>query len=316
MKIVVLDGFTLNPGDLSWESLETLGTCTIYDRTSAEAVIERGCDAEVILTNKTVLCAETLAALPRLRYIGVLATGYNVVDVKAAAARGITVCNVPTYGTQSVAQMVFAHLLNLTQNIGQHASEVAEGAWSASPDFCFWRTPLIELAGLTMGVIGFGRIGRATARLALAFDMKVMVHDIVTPRDLPAGCVAAGLDELFRECDVISLHCPLTPETNEIVNAERIALMKPTAFLINTSRGPLIDEQALADALNQGMIAGAGLDVLTVEPAEPTNPLLTAKRCVISPHIAWATHAARERLLTVTVENVRAFMDGQPQNVV
>lgn len=316
MKSVVLDGFALNPGDLSWKGLEALGACTVYDRTPVEAVVERGSDADVILTNKTVLSAETLAALPRLRYIGVLATGYNVVDVKAAAERGITVCNVPTYGTQSVAQMVFAHLLNLTQNIGQHASEVAEGAWSASPDFCFWRTPLIELAGLTMGVIGFGRIGRATARLALAFDMKVMVYDVVAPGDLPAGCVTAGLDDLFRECDVVSLHCPLTPETNEIVNAERIALMKPTAFLINTSRGPLIDEQALADALNQGMIAGAGLDVLSVEPAEPTNPLLTAKRCVISPHIAWATHAARERLLAVTVENVRAFMDGQPQNVV
>ena len=241
MKIVVLDGFTLNPGDLSWEGLETLGACTVYKRTPADAVVERGSDAEVILTNKTVLDAETLAALPRLRFIGVLATGYNVVDMKAAAERGITVCNVPTYGTQSVAQMVFAHLLNLTQKIGQHAREVGEGAWNSSLDFCFWRTPLIELAGLTMGVIGFGRIGRATARLALAFDMNVMLHDIATPGDLPAGCVTAELDEVFRECDVISLHCPLTPETNEIVNAERIALMKPTAFLINTSRGPLID---------------------------------------------------------------------------
>ena len=316
MKIVVLDGFTLNPGDLSWNGLEALGACTVYDRTPVDAVVERGSDAEVILTNKTVLSAETLAALPHLRFIGVLATGYNVVDMKAAAERGITVSNVPAYGTQSVAQMVFAHLLNLTQNIGQHAREVSEGAWSESPDFCFWRTPQIELAGLTMGVIGFGRIGRATAHLAQAFDMKVMVHRMVGRGELPEGYVAAGLEQVFRECDVVSLHCPLTPETTEIVNAERIALMKPTAFLINTSRGPLIDEQALADALNKGMIAGAGLDVLSIEPPEPTNPLLTAKHCVITPHIAWATHAARERLLAVAVENVRAFQNGEPENVV
>ncbi len=316
MRIVVLDGYTLNPGDLSWEDLEALGQCSIYDRTPAEQTIQRADGAEIVLTNKTVLSAEVIARLKALRYISVLATGYNIVDIEAARKRGIPVSNVPIYGTESVAQMVFAHILNLTQNVAHHAQTVRNRRWCTSPDFCYWDMPLIELQGLTLGIIGFGRIGQATARLALAFGMKVIIYDIVTPSQMPQRCRMMELEDIFRLADIVSLHCPLTAQTEKLVDEHRLSLMKPTAFLINTSRGPLIDEQALADALNNAKIAGAGLDVLAIEPPTKVNPLLKAKNCYITPHIAWATRAARQRLLKVTVDNVAAFLASKPQNVV
>jgi glycerate dehydrogenase len=316
MRIVVLDGYTLNPGDLSWEELEALGICAIYDRTPPEEVVARAEDAEIVLVNKVVLSREQIRRLGKLRYIGVLATGYNIVDVEAARERDVPVTNVPTYGTRSVAQMVFAHLLNLTLHVGHHAQTVAQGRWSASEDFCYWEYPLVELAGLTLGIVGFGRIGRATAGIATAFGMRVLAYDEVAPSGIPPGVELTGRNHLFRESDVVSLHCPLTPETQELVNEKRLALMKRSAFLINTSRGPLVDERALADALNSGRIAGAGVDVLSSEPPEPDNPLLSAKNCFITPHIAWATKAARERLLKTVVGNVKAFLEGCPRNVV
>ena len=311
-----MDGFTLNPGDLTWKNLEVLGQCTIYDRTAPEETVQRADGAEIVLTNKTVLSSDIIEHLAKVRYIGILATGYNVVDVAAARKRGIPVTNVPTYGTESVAQMVFAHLLNLTQNVGHHAQTVSNGRWCSNLDFCYWDTPLVELRGLTMGIIGFGRIGQVTARLALAFGMKVITYDVTTPWPCPQGCKMVGLDDIFRCADVVSLHCPLTPETGKLVNEQRLALMKSTAFLINTSRGPLVDERALADALNNERIAGAGLDVLTSEPPDEENPLLKAKNCYVTPHIAWATRAARERLLHIAVSNVAAFLAGRPENVV
>jgi len=316
MKIVVLDAHTLNPGDLSWGRLETLGECSVYDRTAPEDVVERACGVEIVLTNKTVLSADIIRCLPRLKYIGVLATGYNVVDIGTARECGIPVTNVPSYGTASVAQMVFAHLLNLTQHVAHHAGTVREGRWADCPDFCYWDKPLFELAGLTLGIIGFGRIGRAVAGLARAFGMKAIVFDVVVPAEMPEGCRVAELEEVFRKADVLSLHCPLTPRTEKLVNAARLALMKPTSFLINTSRGPLIDEPALAQALNADRLGGAGLDVLSTEPPKADNPLLTAKNCYITPHIAWATRSARERLLNIAIDNVAAFVAGKPQNVV
>ncbi|MEJ2701248.1 MAG: D-2-hydroxyacid dehydrogenase [Sedimentisphaerales bacterium] len=316
MKIVVLDGYTLNPGDLSWSALEALGDCTIYDRTPTEQIVPRARQAEIVLTNKTPLSAQTIAGLTKLKYISVLATGYNIVDVEAAHERDIPVSNVPLYATESVAQMVFAHLLNLALNVAHHAQTVRDGRWSSSVDFCYWDTPLVELQGLTMGIIGFGRIGRATAKLARAFGMNVIVYDVTTPSEMPDGCRLVELEDVFRESDVVSLHCPLTPQTEKLVSAERLALIKPTAYLINTSRGALIDERALADALNEDRIAGAGLDVLSVEPPDQDNPLLTAKNCHLTPHIAWATRAARQRLLRVSVDNVAGFLTGRPQNVV
>jgi len=311
-----LDSFTLNPGDLSWKSLEELGECAIYDRTAPEDTVQRADGAEIVLTNKTVLSSDIIERLARLQYIGVLATGHNIVDAEAARKRGIPVTNVPTYGTDSVAQMVFAHLLNLAQNVAGHAQTVSNGRWCSAPDFCYWDTPLVELKGLTMGIIGFGRIGQATARLALAFGMKVIAYDITVPAQVPQMCEMVKLDDVFRRADVISLHCPLTPQTENLVNEQRLALMKTTAVLINTSRGPLIDERALADALNNARIAGAGLDVLAVEPPDERNPLLKARNCYVTPHIAWATRAARERLLDVAVDNVAAFLAGRPKNVV
>ncbi|MGC8988950.1 MAG: D-2-hydroxyacid dehydrogenase [Verrucomicrobiia bacterium] len=316
MRIVVLDGYTLNPGDLDWSPLEALGSCIIYPRTPLDQVLARAMGAEIVLTNKTILNRETIMQLPALRYIGVLATGYNVVDVAAAKERGIIVTNVPTYGTASVAQMVFAHLLNLTQHVAAHAESVRAGDWTRSEDFCYWRYPLVELAGLTMGIVGFGRIGRETGKLARAFGMKVIYHDVFAASVPAHEGTSVDLDTLFRESDVVSLHCPLTETNRGLVNAARLDLMKPTAFLINTSRGPLVDERALAEALNSGRIAGAGLDVLCVEPPSPDNPLLTAKNCFITPHIAWATRAARQRLLETAVANVRAFVQGKPENVV
>ncbi len=316
MQIVVLDGYTLNPGDLSWDELKELGTCEIFDRSTPEEVVPRARDAQIVLVNKMELWREVIGQLPKLRYIGVLATGHNIVDGQAARQRGVPVTNVPTYGTQSVAQVVFAHLLNLTQRVGHHARTVAEGRWSGCEDFCYWDFPLVELAGLTMGIVGFGRIGRAAAELALAFGMKVLAYDPALPADLPQGVEIVDLDAIFRRSDVISLHCPLTPETQQLVDRDRLALMKPSALLINTSRGPLIDEGALAEALNSGGIAGAGLDVLSIEPPPADNPLLSAENCFVTPHIAWATRAARQRLLHTVVENVRAFLEGRPQNVV
>jgi glycerate dehydrogenase len=316
MKIVVLDGYTLNPGDLSWGELEKLGDCAIYNRTPAEETIARAAGANIALTNKTLLMRDTLEKLPDLKYIGVLATGYNVVDLEAATERGIVVTNVPSYSTRSVVQMAFAHLLNLALHTGEHSRSVAAGRWSSSADFCFWDYPLIELDGLTLGLVGFGRIGRAMSEVATAFGMKVLAYDPMPPQNPPSGVRMVELDEIFRQSDVVSLHCPLTAETRHLVNAERLAIMKPSAFLINTGRGPLVDEQALAAALNAGQIAGAGLDVLTAEPPPSDHPLLRAKNCYITPHIAWATKAARIRLLKEVIENIRAFMNGTPRNVV
>jgi glycerate dehydrogenase len=316
VSIVVLDGFTLNPGDLSWAPLESLGRCTIHDRTLSEEVVVRAEHAGIVLTNKTVLCRDVIERLEDLRYIGVLATGYNIVDVEASRRRNIVVTNVPDYGSRSVAQMTMAHVLNLTQHVAYHAATVAEGRWTRSPDFCYWDYPLVELAGLTMGLVGFGRIGRTVAELARALGMRVVVSDPALRGEDVQEVEVLALDDLFSTSDVVSLHCPLTPETRQVVDRRRLALMKPTALLVNTSRGPLVDETALAEALNAGRIAGAGLDVLVNEPPVADNPLLSAKNCYVTPHIAWATRAARQRLLTTVVDNVQAFLAGRPDNVV
>jgi len=310
-----VDGYTLNPGDLDWRRLEQLGSCVIYDRSSSEEVVERIASADIVLVNKAPLSRESMAGKPRLKYIGVTATGYNIVDIEAAREFGIQVTNVPSYGTASVAQMVFAHLLNLTQHVASHAQAVRAGRWASSPDFCFWDYPLLELDGMTMGIVGFGRIGQATAKLAQAFQMKVLAHDRGSI-DEGNGVRAASLETVFRESDAVSLHCPLTPQTEHLVDRSRLALMKPTAFLINTSRGALVDERALAEALNSGRLAGAGLDVLDTEPPWADNPLFNAKHCYITPHIAWATKSSRQRLLDMAIDNVAAFLRGQPQNVV
>lgn len=312
--IVVLDGFTMNPGDLSWDALRSVGECEIHDRTTADQIVARAARADAILTNKSPLRRETLAQLPRLRYIGVTATGVNVVDLDAARERGIAVTNVPAYGTPSVAQHVFALLLELTHRTGHHAHTVRDGRWAHSTDWCYWDFPLVELAGLTLGIVGFGEIGRAVARIGRAFGMNVIATTRATR--VEDGVRFVSLDELFAQADVVTLHCPLTTETKGLVNAARLARMKPSAFLINTSRGPLVVEKDLADALNAGDLAGAGLDVLSAEPPPPDNPLLCAKNCLITPHLAWATRAARTRLMNVVIENVRAFLSGQPQNVV
>jgi glycerate dehydrogenase len=316
MKIVVLDGYTANPGDLSWDGLEKLGKCEIHDRTPGIHVVEQARDAEILLTNKTVINRATIAALPKLRYIGVLATGFNIVDIDAAKERGIPVCNVPEYGTPNVAQAVFALMLELTNRTGHHSDTVHAGCWSASKDFCYWDGSLIELNGLTLGLVGFGRIAQATARIARGFDMKVLASRKRAGVPTEDQVEFVDLDRLFAESDFVSLHCPLTPETKEMVNAARLARMKRSAFLINTARGALVQEKDLADALNAGRIAGAGLDVLSMEPPPVSNPLLSAKNCVITPHIAWATREARARLLDVAVRNIRAWIDGQPRNVV
>ena len=316
MNIVVLDGYTLNPGDLSWEGLKSLGKCVIHERTLPRETALRAAGAEILLTNKVVLSRDLILGLSALKYIGVLATGYNVVDIKAACERKIPVTNIPAYGTESVAQMVFAHLLNLCQQVGHHADTVRDGRWSGSADYCYWDYPLIELSGLTMGIIGFGRIGRTVARLAQAFNMRVLAYNPspVVP-EKSEGAVMVPLDRIFSESDVVSLHCPLTEENRGFVNAALLSRMKKTGFLINTSRGPLIDEAALARALNDGTIAGAGLDVLSQEPPPKDNPLLSARNCAITPHIAWATHAARKRLMDTAVGNVRAFLAGKTCNV-
>lgn len=316
MHIVVLDGHTLNPGDLSWDELSALGQLEVHPRTKPAEVLGRAMAADVLLTNKVALDRETILALPKVRYIGVLATGYNVVDAAAARERGIPVTNVPGYSTRSVAQLVFALILELTHHVGQHAQTVREGRWSRSEDFCYWDRPLLELDGLTLGIIGFGQIGREVANIARALGMRVLVHSRTRPAELPREAGWVSLNELLARADIVSLHCPLTPDTRHLINSERLALMKPTAFLINTSRGPLVEEAVLADALNSGRLAGAGLDVLSAEPPAAGNPLLTAKNCLITPHIGWASKAARRRLMGITAANLRAFLAGQPQNVV
>ncbi len=314
-QIAVLDGYTLTQDDLSWEGLTELGDCTIYDRTRAEQIIPRAREAQIVLTNKVLFLRETINQLPNLRYLGVNATGIEIVDLPAARARGIVVTNVPHYSTDSVAQMVFAHLLNLTQRVGDHANAVREGKWAAAPDWCFWEGPLTELTGLTLGIVGLGDIGRAVARLADAFGMRV----IATTRsrgEVPDYVELVNMETLFREADVVSLHCPLTPETCSLINSERLAMMKPTAFLINTARGPLVDEQALSEALRSGKLAGAGLDVLATEPPAEDHSLVGAPNCFVTPHLAWATRSSRARLLQVAVENVASYLTGNPQNVV
>lgn len=317
MKIVILDGYTLNPGDLSWDGMKALGELTVYDRTPAELVVERSKDAEIIYTNKTPLNDTIFSQLPQLKYIGVLATGYNVVDVNAAKSRGIVVTNIPAYGTKSVAQMTFALLLELCHHVQEHSTAVHNGDWVNSRDFCFCNHPLIELSGKTMGIIGFGRIGRQVAEIAYAFGLKVIgcaAHK--NPKYIHDNFSWGELDELLGKADIVSLHCPLSPATTGIINKDTIAKMKKSAFLINTSRGQLIDETALAEALNCGIIAGAGIDVLSIEPPRPENPLLSAKNCVITPHIAWATKEARVRLMDIAVQNLKSFLQGQPVNVV
>lgn len=314
MKIVVLDGYGLNPGDLSWDAVSQLGELTVYDRTSSEEVIERSAGAEAILTNKTVITAEIMEALPDLKYIGVLATGYNVVNVGAAREKGIVVTNIPAYGTPSVAQMVFAHILNIAQQVQHHSEEVRKGRWTNNADFCFWDTPLIELREKKIGLVGLGHTGYNTARIAIGFGMQVTAYTSKSSLQLPPEIKKRTLDELFSECDIVSLHCPLTDETKELVNAERLLLMKPTAILINTGRGPLVNEQDLADALNAGKLYAAGLDVLSSEPPKADNPLLTARNCYITPHIAWASLEARTRLMDILVENIKAFQAGKPVN--
>ncbi len=312
MKIVVLDGYTTNPGDISWEPLERCGDCTIHTRTAGGDVVSRAVGAEIVLTNKTPVTREAIASLPDLRYIGVLATGYNIVDVVAARERGIPVCNVPEYSTPNVAQATFALLLELTNQTGLHDRTVHEGRWSACPDYCYWEGELIELAGLTLGIVGYGRIGKAVAAIGRAFGMQILF----TRRDVAGDPDCVPLDELLARSDVVSLHCPLTPQTQGLIDARRLNLMKPSAFLINTSRGPLVNEADLAAALESGRIAGAGLDVLSVEPPPASNPLLTARNCILTPHIAWATRNARRRLVDVAAANVGAFLEGHLQHVV
>lgn len=316
MNICVLDGYTLNPGDLNWSDLRQLGETAIYDRTPMDLVVERAANAEIVLTNKTPLHNDTFDHLPNLKYIGVLATGFDVVDIQAAKERGIIVTNIPTYGTESVSQMFFALLLEHCNRVQRHSDAVMEGQWGKNPDWCFWNYPLIELSGKTMGIVGLGRIGLQTARIASAFGMRILAygrnHRSI---DLP-DFKWCDLDELMRLSDVVSLHCPLTAETEGMINAENLSMMKRSAILINTSRGKLVNNKDLADALNAGVIGGAGLDVLAVEPPEASNPLLQAKNCIITPHIAWATKEARSRLLNVAVDNVKAFIAGYPRNVV
>jgi glycerate dehydrogenase len=316
-KIVVLDGYTLNPGDLSWEAFNNVAPIEVHDRTEPAMIVERSAGAEFILSNKTPLSADTLSQLPELRYIGVLATGYNIVDVAAAKQRGIVVSNIPTYGTASVAQHTFALILELTINAKLHSDAARAGEWSASADWCFWKTPLTELEGKTLGIVGFGRIGRRVAEVGNAFGMKIIAHDSAQTNPPAYEEFRWGtLEELLRDSDVVSLHCPLFPETQGLINAARLKLMKPSALLINTSRGPLIVDQDLADALNAGVIGGAGVDVLSVEPPAADNPLLSARNCLVTPHIAWAAKEARARLMSLAVDNLTAFVKGQPQNVV
>lgn len=316
MDIVVLDGYTENPGDLSWEGFEKLGSLTVYDRTAPEKIAERIGSAEAVIVNKTPIGRETLDLCPRIRYIGVLATGFNVVDVAAAREKGVVVCNIPTYGTDAVAQFAIAMLLEICHHTAHHSQAVHDGRWETCADWCFWDYPLIELSGKTMGIIGFGRIGQATGRVAKALGMRVIAYD---GRASDAGRTLAEyvtLDALFTRADVIALHCPLTPETKEIINRESIAKMKDGVIILNNSRGALIAEADLAEALNAGKVYAAGLDVVSVEPILGNNPLLKAKNCVITPHISWAPRESRQRLMDIAAQNLAAFIGGDPVNVV
>jgi glycerate dehydrogenase len=317
MKITVLDGYCLNPGDLSWDALRQIGELEVFDRTRPEQVVERAQGAAIAFTNKTLMLAEALEQLPALRYIGVLATGYNIVDIAAARRCNIVVSNIPTYGTASVAQFVFALLLELCHNVKLHSEASRAGEWTNCPDWSFWKSPLVELAGKTMGIIGFGRIGRQTARIADAMGMQVLANDTYHGEapNFP-GFRWASVEEVLRESDAVSLHAPLFPETRGMINSQSLRLMKPSAFLINTSRGPLVVDQDLADALNGGRLAGAGVDVLSIEPPASNNPLLSARNCLVTPHIAWATKEARDRLMKLAVENLTAFLAGRPRNVI
>ena len=316
MKIVILDGYSANPGDLSWEELERLGTLTVYDRTKPDETVARAADADIVLTNKVVLGQKEIALLPQLKYIGVLATGYNVVDTKAARERGIVVTNVPAYSTESVAQMVFAHLLTVTNRTEHYAQLNRNGRWSESADFCYWDTNLTELAGKTFGIVGLGHIGSRVAQIALAFGMQVKALTSKSAAALPAGIQKADLQELLSTSDVLSLHCPLTENTRHLLNADSISLMKPAAIVINTGRGPLVNDSDMAEALAQGRITAYCADVLTEEPPKPDNPLLKQPHAFITPHIAWATREARLRLIGTATANVRAFIEHHPQNVV
>lgn len=319
MNIVFLDGYTLNPGDLSWDELQSLGNCTIFDRTPAHTIIERALNAEVILTNKVPFTKETLSQLPNLKYIGVTATGYNIIDIAAAKEKNIVVTNVRNYGSQTVAQAVFALLLELTNHVGHHSNTVRNEKWSNNIDWCYWDFPIVELAEKNFGIIGFGNIGQAVAKIASSFGMNVLVSTR-NPKtsEVSKSSEVSFVDNetIFKTCDVISLHCTLNDETKHIINADSLALLKSSAYLINTSRGGLIDESALAKSLNNNQIAGAGLDVLSIEPPTNNNPLLNAKNCIITPHIAWASQSARERLLKIVVHNIKSFLDGKPMNVV
>ena len=317
VKIVVLDGHALNPGDLSWEPLRAIGELQVFDHTADDQIVARAHDAEIVLTTRTRLPAQILRQLKKTRYIGVLFTGYDVVDVKAARELKIVVTNIPTYATASTAEFTFALLLELCHHVGLHSEATREGEWSRSADFSFWKTPLVELAGKTLGIIGLGQIGRRVAEIALAFELRVIAADAVrSPIPDWPDFRWCEVDELLPQADVVSLHCPLLPQTRGIINARSLALMKPSALLINASRGPLVVEQDLADALNNGRLAGAAVDVLSSEPPAPDNPLLRAKHCIVTPHIAWATKEARARLLNTAIGNVRAFLDGHPVNVV
>lgn len=322
MKIVVLDGYTLNPGDLSWAGLEELGDLTVYDRTvfdrsNDNLIIERIGDAQIVFTNKTPLPREVLSKVPNVKYIGVLATGYNIVDIEAAKELGITVTNIPTYGTDSVAQMVFAHLLEICHHVAAHSDAVKNGEWTNNVDWCFWKYPLIELAGKTMGIIGYGRIGQAVGRVAQAFGMKVLANDKYPNKDLESDTLKyVELDELLANSDVISLHCPLFEENKGKINKDSIAKMKDGVIIINTSRGPLIVEEDLAEALNSGKVYAAGLDVVSTEPIKADNPLLKAKNIFLTPHIAWAPKESRQRLMDIAVNNLKQFLEGSPVNVV
>ncbi|GHB54208.1 D-2-hydroxyacid dehydrogenase [Persicitalea jodogahamensis] len=315
MNITYLDGHTLNPGDLSWGPLEELGNFTVYERTDSEDIVDRASDADIILSNKVVLSADILAQLPKLRYIGVTATGYNNVDLAAARKQGIVVTNVAGYSTSAVAQHTFSLLLGLTNHTELHSQSVRAGDWTNAADWCYWKTPLVEIAGKTIGLIGLGDIGTQVARIALAFGMRVLAHR-KSKASAGVGIELVELDELFRESDVVSLHCPLTDDTSGIINAGSLAKMKPSAYLINTGRGGLINEQDLADALNADRIAGAAVDVLSTEPPKADNPLLTAKNCLITPHVAWAFFESRQRLMQMVADNIIAFQKGQPTNVV
>ena len=316
MNIVILDGYSANPGDLSWKELESLGNVTVYGRTSPSETVTRAAEADVVLTNNVVIGRGEMAQLPHLKYIGVLATGYNVVDIEAAHERGITVTNVPAYSTESVAQMVFAHLLTVTNRIEHYAIANREGRWSRNPDFCYWDFPHMELSGKLFGIIGLGNIGQRVAAIAHALGMRVCAYTSKSENQLPSYVEKKSMEEILSACDVISLHCPLTPDTHHLINSQTLQQMKPSAILINTGRGPLIDDQAVADALAEGRLAAFCADVLTEEPPKATNPLLAQPNAFTTPHIAWASTEARIRLLHVAIDNVRSFLSGHPQNVV